>query len=262
MGTVFYMSPEQARGNETDARTDLWSLGVVLYEMIARQIPFRGQTSNHTIVAILEQEPSALGNAPPELQRIVRKALTKDVEMRYQSARDLLIDLKNLRRDLDIQGELDRSLVPSFAPNPGAATSPLNEQETRVNPGASSGATGTRSNERATLDRSARPCARLARLATGFDRNTSESRSSSATRAGSRWAEVTSGNAFRPHCTSDCLANACTPAPSNTCPCCTLASSPAECANPPDGKAESINCHIRKFMSENSQQKIRRLASC
>src|SRR4029077_20178279 len=103
MGTVSYMSPEQARGNPTDTRTDLWSLGVVLYEMIARKLPFSGETVNHTIVAILEKEPQQLANTSPELQRIIRKALTKDVDMRYQSARDLLIDLKNLRRDLDIQ---------------------------------------------------------------------------------------------------------------------------------------------------------------
>src|SRR5262249_52774660 len=71
------------------------------------------ETISHTIVAILEKEPVHLENAPPELQRIIRKALTKDVDMRYQSARDLLIDLKNLRRDLDIQGELERSVVPN-----------------------------------------------------------------------------------------------------------------------------------------------------
>jgi TolB-like protein len=94
MGTASYMSPEQARGSITDARTDLWSLGVVLYEMIGRRVPFSGETINHTIVAILEKEPQPLENSPPELQRIVRKALTKDVDMRYQSARDLLIDLK------------------------------------------------------------------------------------------------------------------------------------------------------------------------
>jgi eukaryotic-like serine/threonine-protein kinase len=113
MGTVSYMSPEQARGKETDNRTDIWSLGVVVYEMLARKVPFTGETINHTIVAILEKEPQALGDVPAELQRIVRKAITKDVDMRYQSARDLLIDLKNLRRDLDIQGELERSVVPN-----------------------------------------------------------------------------------------------------------------------------------------------------
>ncbi|PWT87219.1 MAG: hypothetical protein C5B55_15155 [Blastocatellia bacterium] len=125
MGTASYMSPEQARGVATDARTDLWSLGVVLYEMIARRVPFSGETVNHTMVAILEKEPLVLENAPPELQRIVRKALTKDVDMRYQSARDLLIDLKNLRRDLDIQGELERSIVPN-------REQPISENVTRV----------------------------------------------------------------------------------------------------------------------------------
>ncbi len=137
MGTVFYMSPEQARGKETDARTDIWSLGVVLYEMLARKVPFVGETVNHTVVSILEKEPLVLGNVPGELQRIIRKALTKDVEMRYQSARDLLIDLKNLRRDLDIQGELERSIVPNREAAPGS----INENETQAYASDSVGAT-------------------------------------------------------------------------------------------------------------------------
>src|SRR6266404_3073113 len=126
MGTVSYMSPEQARGKETDARTDIWSLGVVLYEMLAGKVPFTGETVNHTIVSILEKEPLLLTNVPAELQRIVRKSMTKDVEMRYQSAHDLLIDLKNLRRDLDIKGELERSMVPNRA----ATTESANENQT------------------------------------------------------------------------------------------------------------------------------------
>jgi eukaryotic-like serine/threonine-protein kinase len=120
MGTVSYMSPEQARGKEVDARTDLWSLGVVLYEMLSGKVPFRGETVNHTIVSILEKEPLLLENVPDELQRIVRKALAKEKEMRYQTARDLLIDLKNLRRTLDIQGELERSVIPNKADVTGA----------------------------------------------------------------------------------------------------------------------------------------------
>jgi serine/threonine-protein kinase len=125
MGTVSYMSPEQARGAEIDARTDIWSLGVVLYEMLARRVPFIGETVNHTIVSILEKEPLLLENVPAELQRIVRKSLTKDVEMRYQTAHDLLIDLKNLRKELDIQGELERSTIPNRAGS-------INEPETQV----------------------------------------------------------------------------------------------------------------------------------
>ncbi len=128
MGTVSYMSPEQARGKETDARTDIWSLGVVLYEMLAGRLPFTGETINHTIVSILEKEPKLLENVPDELQRIVRKTLTKEVEMRYQTARDLLIDLKNLRRDLDIQGELERSVVP----NQEVTTNQVQENETQI----------------------------------------------------------------------------------------------------------------------------------
>ncbi len=128
MGTVSYMSPEQARGKVTDARTDLWSLGVVLYEMLSGKVPFTGETINHTIVSILEREPLLLENVPAELQRIVRKSMTKDVDMRYQTAHDLLIDLKNLRRDLDIQGELERSVVP----NRTATTESANENQTRV----------------------------------------------------------------------------------------------------------------------------------
>ena len=112
MGTVAYMSPEQARGEELDARTDIWSLGVVLYEMMAGRTPFRGETNSHTVVSILESEPGSLttfgSDVPAELNRIVRKALTKDRESRYQTARDLMIDIKSLRRELDLHAELGR----------------------------------------------------------------------------------------------------------------------------------------------------------
>lgn len=86
MGTVAYMSPEQAEGLETDARTDIWALGVILYEMIAGRVPFRGPTPSHTIVAILERDPEPLQNVSPELQQIIFTALQKDRALRFQTA--------------------------------------------------------------------------------------------------------------------------------------------------------------------------------
>jgi eukaryotic-like serine/threonine-protein kinase len=125
VGTAPYMSPEQARGLELDGRTDIWSLGVVMYEMIAGRAPFQGVTASHVIVSIIEQEQPSLGrfapSAPPELQRIVRKALAKDRDNRYQTSRDLMIDLKNLRRDLDLQHEIEVSAAPGIRTS--AATS-------------------------------------------------------------------------------------------------------------------------------------------
>lgn len=119
LGTPAYMSPEQARGLDLDARTDIWSLGVVLYEMVAGRAPFHGETKSHVVVSILETEPAPLTTfapeTPAELQRIVRKALRKDRDSRYQTARDLMIDLKSLRRDLDIQSEMRRSSAPDIS---------------------------------------------------------------------------------------------------------------------------------------------------
>ncbi len=121
LGTPQYMSPEQARGLDLDARSDIWSLGVVLYEMVAGRPPFFGETKSHTVVSILETEPPPLTTftreTSTELQRIVRKAIAKDRDNRYQTARDLMIDLKNLRRDLDLQSELERSSTPSRQQN-------------------------------------------------------------------------------------------------------------------------------------------------
>lgn len=113
MGTTAYMSPEQARGREIDTRTDIWSLGVVLYEMITGRPPFKSETASDTNAAILKSEPTALSqyapDTPGELERIVRKALQKDREERYQVVKDFLLDLKSLKRDLDLSAAFERS---------------------------------------------------------------------------------------------------------------------------------------------------------
>ncbi len=103
MGTASYMSPEQARGQKVDARTDIFSLGVVLYEMLAAQRPFDGVNMIDVLGAILNQEPVSLVNVPDELQRIVTKALQKDRDNRYQTAQELVRDLKELKEELAYQ---------------------------------------------------------------------------------------------------------------------------------------------------------------
>jgi two-component system, LytTR family, response regulator len=103
MGTVAYMSPEQTLGRNLDHRTDLFSLGVVLYEMAAARLPFSGATVSETMARILNSQPEALArfnyDIPEGLERVVRKCLEKDRERRYQTARELVVDLKNLERD-------------------------------------------------------------------------------------------------------------------------------------------------------------------
>ena len=110
MGTVYYMSPEQARGLPVDERTDIWSLGVVLYEMICGSHPFTGATPTDVIISIAEREPEPLTKcvpeAPMQLEEIVQKALAKKREDRYQTADDLQRDLRSLSRELEFQSEL------------------------------------------------------------------------------------------------------------------------------------------------------------
>ncbi len=117
MGTVGYMSPEQARGLTVDARSDIFNLGAVIYEMVAGQRPFDGETPSDVFAAILKTEPPLLSHfapeVPAELVRIVTKALRKDREQRYQVIKDLLLDLKSLNEEMQFQAKLDRSVAPS-----------------------------------------------------------------------------------------------------------------------------------------------------
>jgi serine/threonine protein kinase len=118
MGTINYMSPEQAQAAQVDERTDIWSTGVMIYEMVAGAMPFRGATSSHTIVQILEKDPTPLtqfAHVPAELERIVLKAMAKNPDERYQTAKDMLIDLRALRKRMDVEAEIHRTPSPTKA---------------------------------------------------------------------------------------------------------------------------------------------------
>jgi serine/threonine protein kinase/TolB-like protein len=116
MGTVNYMSPEQLRGGQIDARTDIWSLGVVLYEMVATHPAFSGETSGDVIASILERQPPPLArysrDAPEALEEIVTTALAKDREERFQTAKQMVASMRRLKQRLDATAELERSTAP------------------------------------------------------------------------------------------------------------------------------------------------------
>ena len=114
LGTAIYMSPEQARGLTLDGRTDIFSLGVVMYETMAGRLPFEGKTTTEVLAEIIsEHEPPPLARycreVPVELERIVSKALRKDRDERYQTSKDLLLDLQSLKQGLEFEKKLERS---------------------------------------------------------------------------------------------------------------------------------------------------------
>ena len=126
MGTAIYMSPEQARGLQVDARTDIFSLGVLIYEMVAGRLPFEGSNSNEILASILnDKEPLPLARfareVPAELERIVAKALRKRRDERYQTTKDLLLDLKALKQELEFTAKLERS-APRLSPATSSVT--------------------------------------------------------------------------------------------------------------------------------------------
>jgi serine/threonine protein kinase/tetratricopeptide (TPR) repeat protein len=135
LGTTSYMSPEQARGLQLDSRSDVYSLGVLIYEMVARRIPYVGISKTEILASILNDKavpPLAryAREVPDELERIVQKSLAKERDQRYQSAKDLLIDLRHLKKRLEVEAELQRTAPerlagsPSEAVNTAARTAP------------------------------------------------------------------------------------------------------------------------------------------
>jgi serine/threonine protein kinase/Tfp pilus assembly protein PilF len=139
MGTISYMSPEQAKGTHVDARTDIFSLGVLLYEMLSGRLPFEGTTPNEIIVSIIGKRHRSLARftpeIPPELERIVNKSLSKNRDDRYQTLKDMRIDLKKLKQQLELEAELSdlpepissRQLTSAFS---GEMTMATSEQKT------------------------------------------------------------------------------------------------------------------------------------
>jgi eukaryotic-like serine/threonine-protein kinase len=137
VGTVSYMSPEQLRGGAVDGRSDIWSLGVVMYEMIAGGPPFKGPSKSDVIAAILREEPAPLNTSSSEvldrLQSIVSRMLRRNPAERYQTAKDLLNDLSILKQELDIADRLGNASFPSISQSRSSAqTSLASEAKTQL----------------------------------------------------------------------------------------------------------------------------------
>ncbi|HEY6120526.1 MAG TPA: protein kinase [Pyrinomonadaceae bacterium] len=129
VGTASYMSPEQARGSVVDSRTDIWSCGVLLYELVAGEAPFTGGNAVEIIARILEREPLPISHylpeTRPELQRIVSKAMMKNRDDRYQTITEMLLDLKALKQQLDFEATWQRSLSSEVSRAPAVSQDPV-----------------------------------------------------------------------------------------------------------------------------------------
>src|SRR5437870_9605824 len=127
MGTAIYMSPEQARGLEVDARTDIFSLSILIYEMVAGRLPFEGSNQNEIVASIIGDKavpPLAryTQEVPAELERIVAKAARKNRDERYQTIKDLLLDLRALKQELEFSAKLERSAAPQARVSPATTS--------------------------------------------------------------------------------------------------------------------------------------------
>jgi serine/threonine-protein kinase len=116
IGTPNYMSPEQARGRGVNHQTDIFSFGVVFYELLSGNLPFKGETVSDVIANLLTKEPQPLEKVSPEILAIVQKSLEKDKLKRYQTAQDLLDDLKKVKEELETQSRLGRNSAPTLKP--------------------------------------------------------------------------------------------------------------------------------------------------
>jgi eukaryotic-like serine/threonine-protein kinase len=138
MGTVHYMSPEQAMGRDVDHRSDLFSVGVVLYEMATGRVPFSGSSVTDTIDRIVHKQPEAIArfnyNIPAQLEVIIKKALRKNRDERYQSARELLVDLRDLQQELDFASRMEHSVAPSTNAPPPASNNTTQILDRRLQP--------------------------------------------------------------------------------------------------------------------------------